>query len=298
MQFNTYSYLLFLAIAAIVFWSLPVRLRRAYVLVVSLLFYASWNVYFLVLPLIICASTYVCAMMARRRAAEARVWIWSGVGFVLCVLVFFKYRTFLVTNLSAVTGASKFLSAGMVTGVVLPLGISFYSFEAMSYLFDSQQGRVSSTSFLDLALFIMFWPHLIAGPIVRVRELVPQLKFDGKFEIGFVLQGLDRLVWGLVQKNVFANSIGPWVDNGFVPGAAPLNTALDNWFLAAAFGLQIYFDFAAYTNIAIGSAQLIGIKLPENFRYPYHAVTPPEFWSRWHMTLSRWIRDYLFFPLT
>ena len=185
----------------------------------------------------------------------------------------------------------------MVTGVVLPLGISFYSFEAVSYLFDSQQGRVSSTSFLDLALFIMFWPHLIAGPIVRVRELVPQLKFDRKFEIGFVLQGLDRVVWGLVQKNVFANSIGPWVDNGFVPGAAPLNTALDNWFLAAAFGLQIYFDFAAYTNIAIGSAQLIGVKLPENFRYPYHAVTPPEFWSRWHMTLSRWIRDYLFFPL-
>ncbi len=112
-----------------------------------------------------------------------------------------------------------------------------------------------------------------------------------------MLRGLDRLIWGLVQKNLIANSLGSWVDQGFLPGAAALNTTIDNWFLAAAFGLQIYFDFAAYSNMAIGAAQLIGIQLPENFQFPYLARNPVDFWSRWHMTLTRWIRDYLFFPI-
>jgi D-alanyl-lipoteichoic acid acyltransferase DltB (MBOAT superfamily) len=143
----------------------------------------------------------------------------------------------------------------------------------------------------------MFWPHLVAGPIVRTRELFPQLKFDKPFESRFVFAGLDRLLLGLVQKNLIADTIGSWVDDGFLPKAAALNTSIDNWALAIAFGIQIYFDFAAYSNMAIGAAQLIGITLPENFRFPYHAANPADFWLRWHMTLSRWIRDYLFFPL-
>ena len=109
--------------------------------------------------------------------------------------------------------------------------------------------------------------------------------------------GLDRLLWGLVQKNLFANNLALWVNEGFQPKAAALHSFFDNWALAAAFGLQIYFDFAAYSNMAIGSAHLLGINLPENFNYPYHASSPADFWSRWHMTLSRWIRDYLFFPI-
>jgi len=112
-----------------------------------------------------------------------------------------------------------------------------------------------------------------------------------------VIEGVDRLLLGLVQKNVIANSLAPWVDEGFVHSVARLNTTADNWFLAVAFGLQIYFDFAAYSNMAIGAAKLIGISLPENFNAPYHAASPVDFWSRWHMTLSRWIRDYVFFPL-
>jgi len=109
---------------------------------------------------------------------------------------------------------------------------------------------------------------------------------------------MDRLLLGLVQKNLIANSLGSWIDDGFLSAVASTNTTLDNWSLAIAFGLQIYFDFAAYSNMAIGAATLIGITLPENFRTPYHAATPADFWSRWHMTLSRWIRDYVFFPLT
>ena len=181
--------------------------------------------------------------------------------------------------------------------IALPLGISFYSFEAVSYLVDKRQGRIKQETFADLLLFVTFWPHMIAGPIVRFRELVPQFRAGKSWEWGMLVRGLDRIVWGLVQKNLIANNLGAWVNEGFSAHAYPANSTCDNWFLALAFGLQIYFDFAAYSNMAIGAAQLLGVTLPENFRAPYHAQTPPEFWSRWHMTLSRWIRDYLFFPL-
>ena len=167
----------------------------------------------------------------------------------------------------------------------------------MSYLLDVRQGRVKEVRYLDLLLFVLFWPHLMAGPIVRVRELVPQLSFDKAFDGEFFTQGMSRIMVGLVQKNVFANSLGGWVDEGFVAKIARANSTLDAWALAVAFGLQIYFDFAAYSNIAIGSATLIGVKLPENFNCPYWAANPAEFWARWHMTLSRWVMDYLFFPV-
>jgi D-alanyl-lipoteichoic acid acyltransferase DltB (MBOAT superfamily) len=132
---------------------------------------------------------------------------------------------------------------------------------------------------------------------VRFRELMPQLRTARAFELSMLLRGVDRLVWGLVQKNFIANNLAAWVDEGFLSRNAQLNTMVDNWALAFGFGLQIYMDFAAYSNMAIGSAQLLGISLPENFRFPYHAWNPSDFWARWHMTLSRWIRDYLFFPV-
>src|SRR6516225_12164241 len=249
MQFNTYSYLLYLTVAVVLFWMLPVRYRRPYVLVASMLFYASWSLTYLGLPLVVCAVSFFAAGRMRREPANSRFWLWCGIGFVLAVLAFFKYRGFILENTAAMIGASRHLPAVLLTMFVLPLGISFYSFEAISYLLDTGQGRVKSASFRDLFLFIMFWPHLIAGPIVRTRELIPQLKFDKPFESRFIFSGLDRLLLGLVQKNLIANMIGGWVDEGFLPKAAALNTTIDNWALAVAFGIQIYFDFAAYTNM-------------------------------------------------
>jgi D-alanyl-lipoteichoic acid acyltransferase DltB (MBOAT superfamily) len=296
MQFNSYSYLIYLGLAAALFWWLPVRMRRGFVLGASLLFYASWSLLLVLLPLAVSTVTYGCALWMTRHPERKRVGLGLGIGTVLTVLAYFKYRFFLAQVASQLLGLPQGGSSRML-GIALPLGISFYTFEAISYLLDVRQGRVKEIRFMDLLLFVLFWPHLMAGPIVRVRELVPQLTFQRVFEAHFVFAGMNRILLGLVQKNLLANSLAGWVNEGFLAGMAKANSTVDAWTLAVAFGLQIYFDFAAYSNIAIGSAQLIGVTLPENFNYPYWAGTPPEFWARWHMTLSRWMRDYLFFPV-
>jgi alginate O-acetyltransferase complex protein AlgI len=296
MQFNSYSYLglLFLAVAG--FWALPPRIRRWYVLAISIGFYATWSPAFVLVPTALCVGVF---LLARKIASAPRrgPWYWIAIAYALAFLVVFRYQHGIGTALAALGDGLRTAPGRTMFQAAIPLGISFYSLEAISYLIDTGQRRVKSTCFTDLYLFIMFWPHLIAGPIVRFRELAPQLHFEKSFELPMMISGLDRLVWGLVQKNVLADSLGRFVGEGFSAQISGGNTWLDNWFLAMAFGLQIYFDFAAYSNMAIGTAKMIGITLPENFRFPYNAKNPSDFWQRWHITLSRWIRDYLFFPI-
>lgn len=296
MPFNSVLYLLFLLVAVAGFWLLPARLRRVFVLVASVAFYATWGMVFVWVPLLVALIVYLVGRRIQSNATKARSWMWLGVSCVVALLIFFKYRAFLVGIFGSAGNLVGMHTPWLAVAIAFPMGISFYTFEAIAYLVDVRQGRVKMPGFLDLCIFFFFWPNILSGPMVRARELVPQLNFRRSFEPGFIFEGLDRIVWGLVQKNVVANMLGVWVDKGFALSAAPPST-LDGWFLAVAFGLQIYFDFAAYTNMAIGTARLLGVTLPENFRQPYHAATPPDFWARWHMTLSRWIRDYLFFPV-
>jgi alginate O-acetyltransferase complex protein AlgI len=295
--FNSVPYLILMAVTVAAYWLLPARLRRSFVFAVSVLFYASWGLVFAGLPLLVAGIVYVIGRQITTDSVRAKKWMWLGIGLVLALLVSLKYRGFLLANLNFLVVPSSAHSNLLLTAIAFPIGISFYTFEAISYLIDLRQGRVKMPNFLDLCLFFFFWPNVLSGPIVRARELMPQLGFCQKFEPGFVFEGLDRIIWGLVQKNAVANVLGIWVDRGFAPNTTRNPTTMDGWFLAIAFALQIYFDFAGYTNMAIGTARLLGVTLPENFRQPYHAGTPPEFWTRWHMTLSRWIRDYLFFPV-
>jgi alginate O-acetyltransferase complex protein AlgI len=296
MPFNSAPYLFFLSLAVAVYWLLPPRFRRVFVPLASAVFYASWSLIFVALPVLMAVLVYVFAKSIQSNAARAKMWSRLGIVCVLAPLIFFKYRAFLLGNLTWLTAVFGAHRLSWTVTIALPVGISFYSFESIAYLVDVRQGRVAVPKFTDLCLFFLFWPNILSGPIVRARELLPQLGFNKPFEPRFVFEGLDRVVWGLVQKNVIANILGIWVNKGFALTASRPST-LDGWFLAIAFGLQIYFDFAAYTNLAIGAARLLGVTLPENFRYPYHAATFPDFWARWHMTLSRWIRDYLFFPI-
>lgn len=297
MAFNSVPYLALLAVVAASFWLLPVRFRRPFVLLTSLAFYASWGLLFVWLPLLVAGIVFVIGRQITADPARQKLWMRLGVCCVLALLIFFKYRGFLFANLQMPGIPSRPHALSPATSLAFPIGISFYTFEAIAYLVDLRQGRVKMPGFLDLCLFFLFWPNILSGPIARARELMPQLNFRKPFEPRFCFEGMDRLIWGLVQKNVIANMLGIWVDRGFSPGVVGIPSTLDAWFLAVAFGLQIYFDFAGYTNLAIGAARFLGITLPENFRQPYHAATPPDFWARWHMTLSRWIRDYLFFPI-
>ncbi|HET6930100.1 MAG TPA: MBOAT family O-acyltransferase [Candidatus Acidoferrum sp.] len=297
MTFNSVPYLLFLVFAVAAFWLLPAQFRRAFVLLASLGFYASWGFLLVWLPLLVAGIVYLIGLQITSDNTHQIKWMWLGTGCLLGLLIFFKYRGFLFGNLQSLGISADRHPLSLATWVAFPMGISFYTFEAIAYLIDLRQGRVKMPGFWDLCLFFFFWPNILSGPLVRARELMPQLNFRKPFEPRFCFEGMDRLIWGLVQKNVVANLLGVWVDRGFAPSAGGIPSTLDGWFLAIAFGLQIYFDFAGYTNMAIGAARLLGVTLPENFRQPYHAATPPDFWARWHMTLSRWVRDYLFFPL-
>jgi D-alanyl-lipoteichoic acid acyltransferase DltB (MBOAT superfamily) len=297
MTFNSVPYLCFVALAAALFWVLPARFRRTFVFLASLGFYATWGLLFVWLPLLVAAIVYVVGRRITADPPWQKQWARLGISSVLFLLIVFKYRVFLFSIIAGLGLGADSHSFSFAASIALPMGISFYTFEAIGYLIDLRQGRVKLGSYLDLCLFFLFWPNILSGPLVRARELMPQLNFHKPFEARYCFEGLDRIIWGLVQKNVIANMLGIWVDRGFDAGSGAIPSTLDGWFLAVAFGLQIYFDFAAYTNMAIGASRLIGVTLPENFRQPYLAATPPDFWNRWHMTLSRWIRDYLFFPL-
>jgi len=291
--FNSFSFLLLLPLLVALFWALPVRARRPYMLGLSLVLYACWQVDYVVIPLLIAGAVYLGVRRVLADPGRKALWTWCGIAFVLAVLIWFKYRAFIFANLDALIPALHLpTSAGFQ-----PVGVSFAAFTAIGLLIDARQRRVTSLSFADSVLFLTFFPNAASGPIVRARELMNQLKFAQAWEARFLVQGLDRLVWGLVQKNMLANSLQGLIKDGFFPQSAATNSSLDNWFLALGYGLQIYFDFAGYTNQALGVAQLFGVRLPENFRYPYHAENPSDFWQRWHMSLSRWIRDYLFFPI-
>jgi len=294
MAFNSLAYLAFLSVVVTLYWLVPVRLRGGLVFAASVAFYALWNVVFAWLPLLIAAIVFACGKLMAGQAHAAKRWAAGGIAFLLALLIAFKYRIFLFDMFAGSAGGN---GGSLTARVIFPVGISFYTFEAIAFLVDVRQGRVKMPGFVRLCLFFYFWPNILSGPIVRARELMPQLELNKPFEPRFVFEGLDRMVWGLVQKNVIANLLGIWVDRGFSAELPERLSALDGWFVAIAFGLQIYFDFAGYTNMAIGAGRLIGVTLPENFRQPYHAATPADFWNRWHMTLSRWIRDYLFFPI-
>jgi alginate O-acetyltransferase complex protein AlgI len=294
MAFTSYTYLAFLLVAVGLARLTSGRAREVALLLASLVFYAAWDVRFVPVLLAVGVFTYYAAhAVAKREGASKRRLAWLGwsIAAVLGVLAIFKYSTMLVE----VVNLAPFVRLP-VPSPVLPLGISFFTFECVSYLLDVYKGGKEIRPLRRFLLFPAFFPHMVAGPILRIKEFAPQLEAPTPARASEILAGVDRVLIGWIKKLVLANALAPLVDQGFANGALA-NSALDDWILALAFGLQIYFDFSSYTDIAIGSARMLGFKFPENFNLPYHADSPTDFWNRWHMTLSRWIRDYLFFPL-
>lgn len=293
MRFNSVVYIVFLTLVALGAWLLPPRPRRAWLLVASYVFYGSWHYPYLALlfgagVLNHYGARFIAAAEHRKRRVAVVV------GANLGLLGLFKYADWVLESLGVVLGAAG-LPGPRPLDWVLPLGISFYLFQCMSYAIDVGRRREIPHGFWDVQLFVAFFPQLIAGPIMRAKELLPQLVGNQKkpVEVG---NALYTIAAGLFLKVVLADGLAPSVDAAFARSPSALS-AFDVYVMSVGFGLQIYFDFAGYSSIAIGSARLFGVELVDNFNYPYIARSPVDFWARWHMSLSRWIRDYLFYPL-
>ncbi|MDA7931144.1 hypothetical protein N9B34_02765 [Akkermansiaceae bacterium] len=215
----------------------------------------------------------------------------------LGLLFVFKYLVFAADNIWKGLGWLGIDVAPVELNILLPLGISFYTFQTISYTIDVYRGFIKpEKDFILYSCFVMYFPQLVAGPILRASEIIFQLAERPKWSFGDLVFGLKRILFGLFLKVVLADNIAPLVDSGFSFPASALG-ALDVWTLSFLFGFQIYFDFSAYSHIAIGTARLMGIHFPENFNYPFLSTSPREFWRRWHISLSSWIRDYLYLPL-
>ncbi len=300
MLFNTLSYVIFLIAAVPAYWALRPSLRSWLILAASLLFYALWRAEFVLLIVFSAFVDYYFSLKIHDEIHPTRRKLWLIISLTtnLALLAYFKYAYFALGNLAHV-GALLNQDWRFEPGtIILPLGISFYTFLSISYTVDVYRGFfMPIRNFGTYLNYVMFWPHMIAGPILRAHDLVPQLVRTARFDSSDLVVGVRAILFGLFLKVGVADQIAPYVNEAFL--ATPeLLSAQDVWTMAFAFGLQIYFDFAGYSMIAIGSARLLGIHFPQNFNWPYLASSPREFWRRWHITLSSWIRDYLYLPLS
>ncbi len=262
------------------------RAARIWLVLASFAFYAWWRPIFLPLLALSILANY--ALAARIRGPRPKPWLIAGLAFNLGLLAYFKYRGFL---------AGLF---GDPIAVVLPLGISFFTFQQIMFLADTYRRDIPETKFLDYACFVGFFPHLIAGPIVRPKDIIPQfqsLRPLANWAIR-LQDGLEIFLLGLAKKLVLADSFAHLADPGFAAAAAGLPlTLIEAWVALLAYAPQIYFDFSGYSDMAIGLAAMFGVKFPCNFNSPYQARNIAEFWRRWNITLSQFLRDYLYIPL-
>ena len=299
MIFNSVTYLLFLLLVVLAYWALPLRGRQWLIVASSLTFYGFWRPEFALVMLASASTDYFVALRMTRSEDDRirRRWLYLSFAVNLGFLFYFKYLYFVVGNGFALLRALGFDTSDPVLNIVLPLGISFYTFETISYSVDVYRRTIRpERDFLVYACFITYFPKLVAGPILRAHQLIPQMKIMARASFDDVTEGVRRIIAGLFLKVALADNIAPLVNDGFAQSTSTLS-APDVWTLAFLFGCQIYFDFAAYSHIAIGTSRLMGIRLVENFNFPYTAVSPRDFWQRWHISLSGWIRDYLYLPL-
>lgn len=295
MLFCSYEYLIFLPVIVSLFWVLPTKYRLPMLLVGSYYFYMSWIPIFGLLILAMTVFNFMWGKVLHKADVHKKALFTIGLVVNLLCLGVFKYAGFFTNSASNVAGALTGSNPHWVLNVILPLAISFFIFEFIHYLFEIYRGNKPIDSFVLFALFAAFFPTQIAGPIKRYPDFEKQMKEEKKLKLTYFDEGVPLIVVGLAKKVLLADNLAKLVQMGVtVPGAYG---ALETWIFAYAFAFQIYFDFSGYTDIARGSAMLFGYKIPINFNMPYIASNIADFWHRWHISLSSWLRDYLFIPL-
>lgn len=298
MLFNSLHFIIFFIIIATVYYLVPGRYKLILLLISSLYFYMSWNVSYGILLGISILSVYVTTILISgskdRFVKKCLLIMCEAVN--LSMLFLFKYFNFFNDNLTALLGFVSIDYGFQGLDIILPIGISFYTFMALSYLIDVYRGDVEPERKLSIfALYMSFFPHLVAGPIMRAKELIPQFYEEHAFDLKNINFGILLMLWGFFKKIVVADRLALYVNPAY-------NDVMhqDGFTLAIAtifFAFQIYCDFSGYCDIAMGCALFLGYRLPENFRTPYFSTSIIEFWRRWHITLYNWLRDYVYIPL-
>ena len=302
MVFSSIEFLfLFLPLVVVAYCVVPGAFQNVVLLFVSLLFY-TWSSGAMVCILIVSifvdygAALLVAWGRQAGRSGYRSLGLFLSVAVNLALLGYFKYANFIVAELNTL---GQQLGLGMIAwpSVVLPIGISFFTFQSMSYTLDVARGRCEPLhNPIDFALYVALFPQLIAGPIVRYHEIAAQLR-NRRVQVSAFAEGVVRFSHGLAKKVIIADTLGAFSDAAFSVPAMELSTGCA-WLGVVAFHLQIYFDFSGYSDMALGLGQMLGFRFPENFRRPYSAISLTDAWQRWHITLTNWFRDYVFFPLT
>jgi len=293
--FHSLDFLVFFAVTLAAYWTLPHRWQNVLLLAGSYVFYGWVHPWFLSL---IFATTFIDYWSARGMSVwpeRRKTFLWLSIITNFGLLGFFKYFNFFVDNVAAAAAAVGLNVPTPALQIGLPVGISFYTFQSMSYTIDVYWNHAKArTNFLDVAAFVSFFPHLVAGPIMRATNLLPQVERERRFSAPAARDALVLIVWGFFKKLVIADSVGVIANKVFALKAPEFYVL---WAGVFAFSMQIYADFSAYTDIARGVAKWYGFDLIRNFEHPYLAASPTEFWRRWNISLSTWFRDYVFLPV-
>ena len=301
MVFNSAQYLVFFPIVVLLYFAFPYKLRNLWLLFASYFFYMQWNAKYALLLLFSTFVTYISGICIEKAASKKKNG-WAkfcvGASFVLNIgiLLFFKYSNFLIENVNRICELLGQDGQLKPLDVLLPVGISFYIFQELSYTMDVYRGKIKATrNLFRYALFVSFFPQLVAGPIERSGNLLKQFDEKHDFDVDRVRAGLLVMLWGLFMKMVIADNIAPSVN--MIYEYYPQYTGIEIIVATVLFAFQIYCDFAGYSLIAVGSAKVMGFTLMENFRSPYLATSVSDFWDRWHISLTTWFTDYLYIPL-
>ena len=304
MLLNSASYLVFLPVVIFIFYMLPAKDRRAWLLVSSYYFYICWNPKFLILLLISTVTTYVCGIYLEKKAdiTYRKKVIAVCIIINITILVVFKYSDFVIANINSILDLFKLNTHIPTLDLLLPVGISFYTFQVIGYIIDIYRGKIKAErNFCQYALFVSFFPQICAGPIERAGNMLHQFQNIIYEKVTYSVfaerlkKGSAFIIWGFFQKLVIADRAAILINAVF--DNYEVYSSVDIIFAMLLYGVQIYCDFDGYTNIARGSATLLGIELMPNFRQPYLAVNIKDFWGRWHNSLTKWFTDYLYIPL-
>jgi alginate O-acetyltransferase complex protein AlgI len=293
--FHSLDFFAFFIVTLAAYWLAPMRLQNVWLLFASYVFYGWVHAWW---PVLLFATTFVDYWAARgmtARPGRRKLLLWLSIGSNLGLLGFYKYFGFFVENVAAAGATIGWNTPEIALRLMLPAGISFYTFQSMSYTIDVYRGHAPArTRFVDVAAFVSFFPHLVAGPIMRATNLLPQFERERRFDPAAARDSTLLIIWGLFKKLVIADNVGVIANKVFVLQSPEFFVL---WAGVFAFAIQIYADFSAYTDIARGVAKWYGFDLIRNFERPYLATGPADFWRRWNISLSTWFRDYVYIPL-